>query len=143
MKRVIEQILGVQHNNDGISGAGLKSINDVFLKTRAIHRLNLKRRTLFRFVYIYFFYIQGVYKYCAFSDFFKSIPNSVFPRCQCVYTHQAGRKPALQQNWQSSEKLQHFKEKTQYLINTLYISVSTYHSLSSHLPPKSKSKLVF
>ena len=53
MKRVIEQILGVQHNNDGISGAGLKSINDVFLKTRAIHRLNLKRRTLFRFVFGY------------------------------------------------------------------------------------------
>ena len=34
----------------------------------------------------------------------------------CVYTHQAGRKPALQQ---SSEKLQNFKEKTQYLMNTL------------------------
>ena len=28
---------------------------------------------------------------------------SVFPRRQCVYTQQAGRKPALQQNWQSSE----------------------------------------
>ena len=28
-------------------------------------------------------------------------PFSVFPRCQCVYTHQAGRKPALQQNLQS------------------------------------------
>ena len=27
-------------------------------------------------------------------------PFSVFPRCQCVYTHQAGRTPALQQNWQ-------------------------------------------
>ena len=25
-------------------------------------------------------------------------PFSVFPRCQCVYTHQAGRTPALQQN---------------------------------------------
>ena len=45
---------------------------------------------------------------------------SVFPRCQCVYTHQAGRTPALQQNWQSSEISQHFKEKTQYLMNTLY-----------------------
>ena len=30
-------------------------------------------------------------------------PISVFPRCQCVYTHQAGRTPALQQNWKSSE----------------------------------------
>ena len=38
-------------------------------------------------------------------------PFSVFPRCQCLYTHQAGRKPALQQNWQSSEKSQIFKEK--------------------------------
>ena len=35
-------------------------------------------------------------------------PFSVFPRCQCqcVYTQQAGRTPALQQNWQSSEKSQ-------------------------------------
>ena len=41
--------------------------------------------------------------------------------CQYVYTHQAGRTPALQQNSHSSEKLQHFKEKTQYLMNTLYI----------------------
>ena len=38
-------------------------------------------------------------------------PFSVFPRCQCVHTHHAGRTPALQQNWQSSEKSQHFKEK--------------------------------
>ena len=44
---------------------------------------------------------------------------SVFPCCQCVYTHQAGRTPALQQNWKSSEKSQNFKEKTQYLMNTL------------------------
>ena len=36
---------------------------------------------------------------------------SVFPRCQCVYTNQAGRTPALQQNWQSPEKSQHLKEK--------------------------------
>ena len=32
----------------------------------------------------------------------------------------AGQTPALQQHWQSSEKLQHFKE-TQYLMNTLYL----------------------
>ena len=32
----------------------------------------------------------------------------------------AGRTPALQQNWQSSENSQHLKEKTQYLMNTLY-----------------------
>ena len=47
----------------------------------------------------------------CFFRFFRNIPGSVFPRCQCVYTHQAGRKQALQQNWQSSEKSQNFKEK--------------------------------
>ena len=30
------------------------------------------------------------------------LPLSVLPRCQCVYTHQTGRTPAVQQNWQSS-----------------------------------------
>ena len=44
---------------------------------------------------------------------------SVSPRCQCMYTQLAGRKPAPQQNWQSSEKSQNFKEKTQFLMNTL------------------------
>ena len=47
---------------------------------------------------------------------------SVYPRCQCVYTHQAGRTPALQQDWQSSEKSQHFKEKNT-IINTLYLNI--------------------
>jgi len=28
-----------------------------------------------------------------------------------VYTHEAGRTPALQQNWQSSEKSQHLKKQ--------------------------------
>ena len=46
------------------------------------------------------------------SKYFGLWPFSVFSRCQCVYTHQAGRAPALHQNWQSSEKSQHFKEKT-------------------------------
>ena len=41
---------------------------------------------------------------------FRTLAFLCFPRCQCVYTHQAGRKQALQQNWQSSEK-SHFKEK--------------------------------
>ena len=51
-------------------------------------------------------------KYCVFSKEYSEIwPFSVFPWCQCVYTHQAGRIPALQQNWQSSEKSQNFKEK--------------------------------
>ena len=42
-----------------------------------------------------------------------------------MYTHQARRKPALQQNWQSSEKSKHFKEKTQYLMNTLYLIIES------------------
>ena len=47
-------------------------------------------------------------------------PLSVSPRCQCVYT-MAGQTPGRQQNWRSSEKSKNFKEKTQYLMNTLYI----------------------
>ena len=63
-----------------------------------------------------------------FSEFLTIFfwPFSVFPRCQSVYIQQAGRKPAPQQNWQSSEKSQIFNEKTQYLMNTPYV-----HSLSS------------
>ena len=41
----------------------------------------------------------------------------------CVHTHRAGRTPALQQFWQSLEKSQNVKEKTQYLLNTLYVMV--------------------
>ena len=50
-------------------------------------------------------------KYCVFSKILIYFPDSVFSRYQCVYTHPAGRTPALQQNWQSSEKLHNFKEK--------------------------------
>ena len=55
-------------------------------------------------------------KYCVFFEDFEIYsglwPLSVSPRCQCVYTHQAGRTPsALQRNWQSSEISQNFKEK--------------------------------
>ena len=38
-------------------------------------------------------------------------PSSVFFWCQCVYTRQAGRTTALQQNWESSENSKKFKEK--------------------------------
>ena len=51
-------------------------------------------------------------KYCVFSKILIYFPDSVFCRCQCVYTHQAGKEPALQQN-------KNFR-KTQYLMNTLY-----------------------
>ena len=62
-------------------------------------------------------------KFFVFFRIFQNIPNSVIPRCQFVYTKQAGRKQALLQNWQSSEKSQNFKEKTQYLMNTLYVNI--------------------
>ena len=68
--------------------------------------------------------IQGVHKILCFFRFLENIPDSglsLFSLGQSVYTHQAGRKPALQQNRQSSEKSQNFKEKTQYLMNTLYL----------------------
>ena len=64
-------------------------------------------------------------KYCVFLKILKYFglwPFSVLPWCQCVYTRQAGRSPALQQNWQSSEKSLDFKEKTQYLMNTLQVN---------------------
>ena len=45
---------------------------------------------------------------------FRTLVFLCFPLVSmCVHTHQAGRTPALQQNWQSSEKSQNFKEKTQ------------------------------
>ena len=68
--------------------------------------------------------ILGIhYILCFFSKRFKYSglwPFSVVPRRHSVYTHRAGRTQALQQNWQSSENSQYLKEKTQYLMNTLY-----------------------
>jgi len=46
----MSNITMVSNHNDGITGASLKCINDIFLKTKAIHKLNLKRRTLFKMV---------------------------------------------------------------------------------------------
>ena len=43
------------------------------------------------------------------------------------------RTPALQQNWQSSEKSQNFKEKTQYLVNTLYYKIQRRFRIYIHL----------
>ena len=54
--------------------------------------------------------------------FLKNIPDSV---SACVHwtsrldRQMVGPTPALQQNWQSLEKSQLFKEKTQYLLNTM------------------------
>ena len=51
--------------------------------------------------------IQGVHQILCFFEDLKIYsglwPLSVLPRRQCVYT-MAGQTPALQQNWQSSEK---------------------------------------
>ena len=55
---------------------------------------------------VFFVFFSRILKYS------RLLPLFVFPRCECVYTHQAGRTPALQQNWQSSEESQHFKENT-------------------------------
>ena len=64
---------------------------------------------------------------CFFEDFriYSGLwPLSVSPRCQGVYT-MAGQTPAMKQNWQNSENSQHFKEKTQYLMNTLYLKIKS------------------
>ena len=68
-------------------------------------------------------YIQcslNIVFFWKFLNIFRTLP---FRFSSVVYKDhtKAGRTPALQQNWQSSAKSQHFKEKTQYLMNTLYI----------------------
>ena len=59
-------------------------------------------------------HVQGVQLVFHFFEDFKIYtglwPLSVSSWCQCVYT-KAGLTPALQQNLQSLEKSQHFKEK--------------------------------
>ena len=54
-------------------------------------------------------------QYCFFFEYFeifRTLAFLCFPSVSvCLYTHQAGRTPALQQNWQSTEKSQNFKEK--------------------------------
>lgn len=47
----LENILMISNHNDGITGASLKCINDIFLKTKAIHKLNLQRRTLLKMAF--------------------------------------------------------------------------------------------
>ena len=47
----LDNILMISNHNDGITGASLKCINDIFLKTKAIHKLNLQRRTLLKMAF--------------------------------------------------------------------------------------------
>ena len=46
----LENVLMISNNNDGITGASLKALKDVMIKTRAIHSLNLQRRVLCKMV---------------------------------------------------------------------------------------------
>ena len=50
-------------------------------------------------------------KYCVFFEDFNIFSGLCFLCFPLVYTHQAGRTPALQQNWQSSENLKNCEEK--------------------------------
>ena len=61
---------------------------------------------------------SGIYrvfmKYCVLSKILKYIPDSglsQFPFCISTMYAMVGETPALQQNWQSSEKSEHSKEK--------------------------------
>ena len=73
---------------------------------------------------VYWLVIIHTYTGCSLNIFkiLKNIPDSV---SACVHwtsrldRQMVGRTPALQQNWQSLEKSQLFKEKTQYLLNTM------------------------
>jgi len=47
----LNNILMISNHNDGITGASLKCINDIFLKTKAIQKLNLQRRTLVKMAF--------------------------------------------------------------------------------------------
>ena len=47
--------------------------------------------------------VQGVHLILCFFEDFNIFSGLCLLSCQYVYTRQAGRTPALQQNWQSSE----------------------------------------
>ena len=89
---------------------------------RVPKRMELEEKIVFD-VHIFFrsfiHNFVGIGTWCSLNIVFKILkysglwPFSVFPRCQLSY--QAGRTPALQQNWHSSEKSLNYKEKTQYL----------------------------
>ena len=73
---------------------------ELFISNNALLKENVKPSVL-SFNYLTY---RVFIKYCVFPkilEYFGLWPFSVFPWCQCVYTHQAGRTPALQQNWQS------------------------------------------
>ena len=73
------------------------------------------------------------------SKILKLLPFPVFPRCQCVYTHQAGRTPTLQQNWQSSEKSPNLRKNTIFHENA--VSILIIHTFKIRLKSPSNSNL--
>ena len=76
-------------------------------------KIDLKDSAMNFYAYSYTGCSLNIVFFSKILKYSRLLPFSVFSRCQCVYTYQAGRTPALQQNRQSSEKSQHFKEKTQ------------------------------
>ena len=75
-------------------------------KSRFFYEKEKSELIKYMFFYDICYYVQGVTKSLTTKTFWtpKLRTLYLFPRCQCVYTHQAGRKPALQQNWQSLKK---------------------------------------
>ena len=58
-----------------------------------------------------------------FSENFKIFRSLVFLSSPSVYTHKAGRKTSAAAELAEFRKIQNFKEKTQYLMNTLYLTL--------------------
>ena len=44
----LDNVLMISNHNDGVTGASLKCLHDVMFKTKAIHKLNIQRRTLLK-----------------------------------------------------------------------------------------------
>ena len=62
-------------------------------------------------------------KYCVFFEDFKIFRSLFSLGVNVCHTHQAGRTPALQQNWQNLEKSQNYKKNT--IINEHPVSLLT------------------
>ena len=79
--------------------------------------------------------IQGLVKnywvfiiYCVFSQILIYIPDSVSSRCQCVYTHQAGKKTsaaAEQAEFRKFKKM--LKKNTIFNEHPVYIDIDIIH----------------
>ena len=81
---------------------GVEGVEQVWEQVQLHYRLNLQPPTGSSLNIVFF---PKILKY---SELW---PFSVLPRCQCVYTHKAGRKPALAAELAEFRKIQNFKEK--------------------------------